>query len=127
MTLAEGLLWNELKNRAIMGYDFDRQPPIGNLIVDFYCKDLFLAIEIDGDSHIYRDEDDERRQSELEKRGIPTPNPSREGNRLNKIRYMKTPTPNPSREGNRLNKIRYMKTPTPNPSREGNLRNNERF
>ncbi len=34
-----------------MGYDFDRQRPIDNYIVDFYCKDLQLAIEIDGNSH----------------------------------------------------------------------------
>jgi very-short-patch-repair endonuclease len=33
------------------GYDFDRQRPIDNFIVDFYCKDLMLAIEIDGSSH----------------------------------------------------------------------------
>jgi len=32
-----------------MGYDFDRQRPIDNFIVDFYCKELQLAIEIDGD------------------------------------------------------------------------------
>ncbi|MBN2350911.1 MAG: DUF559 domain-containing protein [Bacteroidales bacterium] len=35
----------------MLGYDFDRQRPIDNYIVDFYCKDLMLAIEIDGDSH----------------------------------------------------------------------------
>ena len=31
------------------GYDFDRQKPIDNYIVDFYCKKLFLAIETDGE------------------------------------------------------------------------------
>jgi very-short-patch-repair endonuclease len=54
MTLSEVLLWNELKQKQMSGYDFDRQRPIGNFIVDFYCKDLFLVIEIDGDTHIYR-------------------------------------------------------------------------
>ncbi len=34
-----------------MGYDFDRQRPIGRYIVDFYCKDLHLAIEVDGTTH----------------------------------------------------------------------------
>lgn len=51
MTFGEVLLWQELRNKQFMGYDFDRQRPIGNYIVDFYCKDLFLAIEIDGLSH----------------------------------------------------------------------------
>ena len=33
------------------GYDFDRQRPIDRFIVDFYCQELMLAIEIDGSSH----------------------------------------------------------------------------
>ena len=53
MTLSEVLLWNELKQKKMLGYDFDRQRPIDNFIVDFYCKELQLAIEIDGDTHIY--------------------------------------------------------------------------
>ncbi len=36
-----------------MGFQFMRQKPIGNFIVDFYCHKLKLAIEIDGDSHGY--------------------------------------------------------------------------
>ena len=55
-----------------MGYDFDRQRPIGNFIVDFYCKDLKLAIEIDGITH--EDVDillnDKIRQEELETFGV---------------------------------------------------------
>ena len=51
MTLSEVLLWNELKQRKMLGYDFDRQRPIDDYIVDFYCKELMLAIEIDGESH----------------------------------------------------------------------------
>jgi len=51
MTLSEILLWNNIKNKKLLGYDFDRQKPIGKYIVDFYCKDLKLAIEIDGNSH----------------------------------------------------------------------------
>jgi very-short-patch-repair endonuclease len=54
----------------MMGFDFDRQRPIGNYIVDFYCKKLSLAIEIDGDTHIYRDDEDDNRQKALEKMGI---------------------------------------------------------
>jgi very-short-patch-repair endonuclease len=51
MTVAEVLLWNRLKGKQMRGYDFDRQRPIDEYIVDFYCKDLMLAIEIDGASH----------------------------------------------------------------------------
>ncbi len=51
MTFSEVKLWNELKNEKMMCYDFDRQHSVWNYIVDFYCKDLFLAIEIDGITH----------------------------------------------------------------------------
>ncbi|HVW13149.1 MAG TPA: endonuclease domain-containing protein [Mucilaginibacter sp.] len=51
MTFGEVLLWNELKRNKLWGFDFDRQRCIDNYIIDFYCKDLMLAIEIDGLSH----------------------------------------------------------------------------
>ncbi len=72
MTFAEILLWNELKNKKMKGYDFDRQRPIDNYIVDFYCKDLQLAIEIDGISHDIEDVivNDLERQKRLEKLGV---------------------------------------------------------
>jgi very-short-patch-repair endonuclease len=72
MTFAEILLWNELKQKQMLGYDFDRQRPIDNYIVDFYCKDLRLAIEIDGNSHNFEDViiNDEKRQKKLEKLGV---------------------------------------------------------
>ena len=70
MTLSEVLLWNELKQKQMLGFDFDRQRPIGNYIVDFYCKELSLAIEIDGKSHFNKYDYDEKRQGELEKLGI---------------------------------------------------------
>ena len=50
-TLSEVLLWNELKNGKMKGKDFHRQKPIENFIVDFFCPELALAIEIDGTSH----------------------------------------------------------------------------
>jgi very-short-patch-repair endonuclease len=50
-TLSELLLWNVLKGKQLNGYQFMRQKPIGNYIVDFYCSKLNLVIEIDGDSH----------------------------------------------------------------------------
>jgi len=72
MTLGEVLLWNELKQKRMLGYDFDRQKPIDNFIVDFYCKDLQLAIEVDGNSHNSDEalDKDEIRQKRLESLGV---------------------------------------------------------
>ena len=72
MTLSEVLLWQELKGKQMLGYDFDRQRPIDEYIVDFYCKELQLAIEIDGDSHTYEEiaENDKKRQLRQEELGV---------------------------------------------------------
>jgi len=48
---AEQLLWLNLKGKQLHGFKFRRQYSIGPFIVDFYCPDLRLAIEVDGDSH----------------------------------------------------------------------------
>ena len=69
-TLAEVLLWNEIKKKKLKGYDFHRQKPIDNYIVDFFCFKLMLAIEIDGISHATKVEEDEIRQKKLESFGI---------------------------------------------------------
>jgi very-short-patch-repair endonuclease len=50
-TDAEGLLWSRLKGRQLLGYTFRRQHGIGVFIVDFYCPESKLAIEIDGATH----------------------------------------------------------------------------
>jgi very-short-patch-repair endonuclease len=68
--LSEVLLWKHLKGKQMRGYDFDRQKPMGDYIVDFFCNELMLAIEIDGDTHNYTGEEDQRRQANLEKLGI---------------------------------------------------------
>lgn len=72
MTLSEVLLWQELNKKQMLGFDFDRQKPIDNYIVDFYCKDLQLAIEIDGESHDHEEAsvNDQIRQSKLESLGV---------------------------------------------------------
>ena len=56
----------------MLGYDFDRQKPILNYIVDFYCKELRLVIEIDGDSHNHEEayKADVIRQTEIEQYGV---------------------------------------------------------
>jgi very-short-patch-repair endonuclease len=72
MTFSEVRLWNELKNGRMMGYDFDRQRAIGKYIVDFYCKDLKLALEVDGITHLDKQVAmrDSVRQKELESAGV---------------------------------------------------------
>lgn len=50
-TLGETLLWMQLQKKQVRGHQFNRQKPLGNYIVDFYCKALNLVIEIDGGSH----------------------------------------------------------------------------
>src|SRR5215213_9963783 len=67
-TLAEVMLWNQLKSRSMSGYPFNRQKPLNNYIVDLYCSPLKLVIELDGQYH--SDEAvrirDEKRQKILE-------------------------------------------------------------
>ena len=50
-TKSEAILWRYLKNKNAMGYRFRRQKVIGKYIVDFYCPQLSLVIEVDGNSH----------------------------------------------------------------------------
>jgi len=69
-TLAEVLLWQKLRNKQIHGYDFHRQKPLDNYIVDFFCHKLKLVIEIDGESHSSKTEEDHDRQKRLEAIGL---------------------------------------------------------
>jgi very-short-patch-repair endonuclease len=69
-TFTEVQLWNYLKKNQLRGYDFDRQRPIDNFIVDFYCKDLMLAIEVDGESHYQNSEKDKRKDKRLNALGV---------------------------------------------------------
>jgi very-short-patch-repair endonuclease len=69
-TFTEIMMWNYLKKKQVLGYDFDRQRPIDNFIVDFYCKDLQLAIEIDGESHYGNPERDKKKDKRLGELGV---------------------------------------------------------
>ncbi len=69
-TFSERLLWKHLKKSQLKGYDFDRQKPIDKYIVDFFCNELSLAIEIDGDTHLNKTVYDAKRESDLERLGI---------------------------------------------------------
>ena len=50
-TIAEATLWQMLKSRQIEGFKFRRQFGIGPYILDFYCPELRLCIELDGQPH----------------------------------------------------------------------------
>ncbi|MBX7243715.1 MAG: endonuclease domain-containing protein [Bacteroidia bacterium] len=69
-TKTETMLWQRLKGKQVAGFDFDRQKPIDDFIIDFYCKAKMLAIEVDGSSHDGNDIYDMTRQSKLESLGI---------------------------------------------------------
>jgi very-short-patch-repair endonuclease len=71
-TPAERLLWRHLRRRGLAGARFRRQHPIESFVVDFYCPQAHLVVEVDGPSH---DLDaaaahDERRLRFLEARGL---------------------------------------------------------
>ncbi len=64
--LSEVLFWNQVKNKQFRGFDFDRQKIIGNYIVDFYCSNCNVVIEIDGSSHDDKVEYDAQRDAFLQ-------------------------------------------------------------
>ncbi|MGF7140918.1 endonuclease domain-containing protein [Roseimarinus sediminis] len=69
MTLSEIRLWNKLRNRQCGGYKFRRQHPIERFIVDFYCHEVRVVVEVDGPVHLSKEhtEYDDNRSAELEK------------------------------------------------------------
>ncbi len=72
MPKAEVLLWSKLKGKGLKGYKFRRQYSVEKFIVDFYCPELKLAVEVDGDSHFIEgaDKEDQERQRIIELYGI---------------------------------------------------------
>ncbi len=71
MTRAETVLWRELR-RKNLGFKFRRQFGVGPYIIDFYCPQLKLAIELDGDVHTFKSirKRDKIRQKFLESNGL---------------------------------------------------------
>ena len=72
MSEAEKLLWMRLRRRQIKNKRFLRQYSVGKYVIDFYCPELKLAIEVDGSTHTTEDEIqyDKSRQDEIENLGI---------------------------------------------------------
>lgn len=63
---SEAVLWYELRNRKLLGAKFRRQQPIGSFVVDFYCDQAGLVVEVDGPIHQYQQRADRERQEMLE-------------------------------------------------------------
>jgi len=72
MTKAEKLLWERLRKRQVRNKRFLRQFGVGKYVIDFYCPEIKLAIEVDGDTHSSNNEIeyDKNRQNEIENFGI---------------------------------------------------------
>ena len=73
MPSAESVLWKKIRNRRLNGIKFRRQHSIGKYIVDFFCPEAMVAIEIDGGSHTATESaeiKDKKRQDYIELLGI---------------------------------------------------------
>jgi len=69
-TRAEKIIWQFLRRKRIGSLKWRRQQPVGSFIVDFYCPELKLVIELDGASHADKGQQDTVRQSYLEEQGL---------------------------------------------------------
>jgi len=72
LTAAERTLWGKLRGYRLAGHRFHRQTSIENYVVDFYCAEKKLILEIDGSVHLFygKPESDRTRQQHLEKLGF---------------------------------------------------------
>ena len=74
LSLPEGLLWRAIKAGKVHGLKFRKQHPVGPNVLDFYCHEVALCVEVDGASHSFgqQPEKDARRDGWLAARGIRT-------------------------------------------------------
>jgi very-short-patch-repair endonuclease len=69
-TLAERLLWRVLRDRSVNGLKFRRQHPLDGFVLDFFCPEVRLCVELDGGIHDTQQERDAARTAQLEARGL---------------------------------------------------------
>ncbi|MBI3979240.1 MAG: endonuclease domain-containing protein [Chloroflexi bacterium] len=69
-TPGENALWQRLRNRQLDGFKFRRQHSVERFIVDLYCAEACLVVEVDGPIHDYSQEEDAIRQEFLESQGL---------------------------------------------------------
>ena len=68
--IPERLLWGLLRGHRLGGFKFRRQHPVPPYFADFYCDAAKLVVELDGESHNGRQEQDRERQAFLERQGL---------------------------------------------------------
>jgi very-short-patch-repair endonuclease len=66
----ERIVWYNLLRKKLTGFTFTRQFIVGNCILDFYCHELKLNIELDGKTHDFSYEKDIERDLYLKSKGI---------------------------------------------------------
>ena len=69
MTPAEAILWRHVRAKRFSGFKFRRQQVIGPFIADFVCLAVRVIVELDGETHVGKEEHDANRQAALEGRG----------------------------------------------------------
>lgn len=69
-TPSEDTLWAALRNRGLDGWKFRRQFPVGPFVLDFFCAQARLAVEVDGAIHLEQMQADRLRQELIEEVGI---------------------------------------------------------
>ncbi len=67
---SEALLWDAVRRKQVKGFKFRRQQPIGSFVVDFYCDEAGLIVEVDGPIHKFQQAKDRERQDILESLGL---------------------------------------------------------
>ncbi len=69
-SVPERILWGMLRARRLSGFKFRRQQPIGPFVVDFFCEEAELVVELDGESHVGQGEMDAQPSALLRRRGL---------------------------------------------------------
>src|ERR1700679_2340030 len=69
LTDAERKFWEQVRNRRLAGFKFNRQHPIGNYIADFVCVEKRLIVELDGAQHMKQEIYDAEREAFLSRKG----------------------------------------------------------
>lgn len=69
-TTPESLLWEALRLKRLDGHHFRQQRVIEPYIVDFYCPQAKVAVEVDGETHLWRSMEDRERDERLLEAGI---------------------------------------------------------
>ena len=72
MSPPERIVWSKVRDGQLRGLKFRRQRPLGPYILDFYCSEANLCIEIDGQAHAERREADTHRDAYLRAHGVKT-------------------------------------------------------